>query len=178
MKVTLEELQNPITVTISGDEDWLNDLYTNFLKSKGSSPKLTGEITIKLDGYGYASVSGNLSYMPYVPCSRCADPISWPINKSFEARFKPKDEVAEASEVDLVADDFEYYYVENDTLDIQQVIVDTILTTLPSQLILKTEDNKSCRACGKDITDSEVYRSKAKEDESPFAVLKNLKLPN
>ncbi|SMF47128.1 YceD family protein [Pseudobacteriovorax antillogorgiicola] len=178
MKVSLEDLQaSSKTIEIQGDEEWLQPLYKSFVGKPGSQ-LLTGTIEIKSEGYGYASIEGELNYTPLVPCSRCADPISWPLSRKLEARFKPSDEMATASEVDLIAEDFDYYYVEDNQVDIQQVIIDAIMTSLPSQLVQRSDDGKSCRVCGKDISADEVYRSKSKEDESPFAILKNLNLPN
>ena len=178
MKINLEELQKPKTIELNGNEEWLAELYKSFIRCKKEEPKLTGTLKISLEGYGYAKVEGDLSYLPKVPCSRCADPITWPINKSFVAKFKPKDEMADASDVELIADDLEYYYIENNSLDIQQVIIDTVVTTLPSQLVIKSEDGKSCQICGIDLNNDEVYRTRSKEEDSPFAVLKNMKLPN
>ena len=178
MKIKLEDLQNPKTVSVTGDEDWLSEIYQSFLKHKGEYAKLTGTLEVSLQGYGYAKVEGTINYEPKVPCSRCADPIIWPINKTFSAKFKPKDEMAEASEVELIAEDLDYYYIENDSIDIQQILLDTVVTSLPSQLVKKCTKNQECQICGISLKDDEVYRTKSKEEESPFAILKNLKLPN
>lgn len=180
MKVTLKELEAaPKLIQLNGKEVWLQELYESFLQPQAKDAELlSGSITVKSDGYGYASVSGELQFTPYVPCSRCADPIKWNISKTLTARFKPRDELADAPDVDLIPDDLDFYYLEDDTINLQQVLIDSILESLPSQLIKKTPNGKSCLICNKDISSHEVYRSKPKEEESPFAALKNLKLPN
>lgn len=178
MKVTLEELLSPKTIEIKGDEEWLADLYKSFAKSKKGPAKLTGKLLIQSEGYGYAKVEGEVTYEPIVPCSRCADPINWPIKKEFVSRFKPKDETTEGADIELMPEDLDFYYIEDNSLDIQQLVIDVIMTSLPSQLVVKSDDGKSCRNCGVDLNTSEVYSTRPKEDDSPFAVLKNMKLPN
>lgn len=178
MRIKLEDLHKPKSVSVEGHEKWLTDIYASFLKCGGQYPTLKGSFKASLLGYGYAQVEGRVTFQPQVPCSRCAEPITWPIEKSFCAKFKPKDDIADALEVDLVAEDLDYYYIEDDSLDVQQVFIDVVVTSLPAQLVKKTEDGKSCDVCGVSVDNEEVYRSRPKDEDSPFAALKNLKLPN
>ena len=181
MKIKLKDLELAAKVVdIVGSEDWLAELYQSFpAPPKGrDKPLITGALEVKSDGYGYASLKGHLTFSPYVTCSRCADPIQWNLDRDLVARFKPKDDIAEAREVDLVPEDLDFYYIEDGTLDLLQVLIDSIVGWLPSQLVKRSKDGKSCVVCNEDISDTSVYRSKTKEEESPFAALKNLKLPN
>ena len=163
MKISLEERKNIKTVEISGSK-MAKTPCDSFVSRKKNTPQLTGS-TIKSDGYGYASITGELSYTLMFH-SRCADPIQWEVSRNLEASSSQPNGLSTASEVDLIAEDFDFYYVEDNMIDVQQAVIDAILTSLPSQLVKKSEGHEH-QTCGKDISTEEVYRSKRRRMKVP-----------
>ena len=189
MKVLVKDMREPKIIDILGTEPWLNEIYASFLGNEGYG--LKGKVTITPGEYGVFTVEGKIDYVPLVGCSRCQKEIPWPINKDISVRFIDRD-AAEAGfdfeddlegeamlERDLVSEDLDTYYLDKTgELDVEMVINDIVQTALPTRLIRLNKDGKSCRICSDDVDTAIVYKDENDVDTSPFAMLKNLKLPD
>ncbi len=186
MKLKVTELRDSLRVEIRGDEPWLGFIYESFgQREVGKGPLVTGHFTVAPGDYGVFTVKGLVRYTPKVPCGRCQDGIDWLIERDIDVRFlspfvpeefKEEDEEGE-EERDLEPEDLDSYYIEKGVLDIEQVLNDLIQTSLPQRLVKATPDGKSCLVCLADLQERMVYEDKQAKDTNPFAVLKNLKLP-
>jgi uncharacterized metal-binding protein YceD (DUF177 family) len=188
MKVLVKDMREPKTIDIQGSEPWLNEIYSTFLGNEGYG--LQGQIKVSPEEYGVFTVIGKVDYVPLVGCSRCDKEIPWPINKEINVRFIDRD-AAEAGfdfedeegdedvEREIDSQDIDTYYLDQShQIDIEMVINDIVQTALPTRLILMNKDGKSCRICLDNIDTAVVYKDKNDVDMSPFAALKNLKLPD
>jgi uncharacterized metal-binding protein YceD (DUF177 family) len=183
MKLKAEDLRSPKTITISGDEPWLHLIYESF-DIKGAVPearKITGSLTVTPTNYGLYDVVGEVRFTPAVSCSRCEDMIPWEISRKIKVRYleqAPIEDEEEEVERDLEPSDLDAYYIDaQGMIDLEVVINDFIQTALPTRLVKTAPDGKSCLICHKDVSTKTVYQDAIKPEESPFAVLKNLKLP-
>jgi len=188
MKVLVKDMREPKIIDIQGTEPWLSEIYASFLGNEGYG--LKGEIKITPEDYGLFTVEGKIDYVPLVGCSRCQKEIPWPIHKEVSVRFIDRDaaesgfeiegvEEGEEIERDLVPEDLDTYYLDDKgELDVEMVINDIVQTALPTRLILLNPDGKSCRICLDNVDIPLVYKDEKDVDISPFAVLKNLKLPD
>jgi uncharacterized metal-binding protein YceD (DUF177 family) len=183
MKLKAEELRSPKTITISGDEPWLHLIYESF-DITGAIPtdrRITGSLTVIPTNYGLYDVEGEVKFTPTVSCSRCEDMIPWEISRKIKVRYleqAPIEDEEEEVERDLEPSDMDAYYVDaQGMIDLEVVINDFIQTALPTRLVKTAADGKSCLICHKDVSTKAVFKDVVKPEESPFAVLKNLKLP-
>ncbi len=185
MKLKASEIREPVEVEIRGDESWLSLIYESFQLKKGPvDRRLTGNLKITPEEYGVYTLTGRLSYTPKVSCGRCEDQIDWAIEREINARFltpvKAEDlgiEEDEDFETDLEPEDLDSYYLDNGWIDVEQVINDLVQTALPQRLVKTTADGKACAVCLVDLQDRLVYQDETAKEANPFAVLKNLKLP-
>ncbi|HYX32083.1 MAG TPA: DUF177 domain-containing protein [Oligoflexus sp.] len=185
MKLKAEELRSPLTVTISGDEPWLGLIYQSF-DMKGPAPserRITGSLKVTPTNYGLYDIEGDVQFTPSVSCSRCEDQIAWPIQRKIKVRYLEQtpldeEEIKEEIERDLEPSDMDAYYIDpQGMIDLEVVVNDFIQTALPTRLVKTSADGKSCLICHKDVSEKTVFKDAVKPEHSPFAVLKNLKLP-
>ena len=109
-------------------------------------------------------------------CSRCTDLIPWTIDRDFEVEFRPAVKEFE-KESDLNTEELDYYYLdEQSCINLEELINDQVQTAFPSQLILKSEDGRSCLQCHNDITTPLVSSTAEDGARNPFSILKNIKL--
>jgi uncharacterized metal-binding protein YceD (DUF177 family) len=184
MKLKAEDLRSPKTIPITGDEPWLGLIYESF-DIKGAVPperRITGSLTIIPSNYGLYQIEGAVQFTPTVACSRCEDRIPWEISRKIKVRYleqAPLEEDAEEEiERELEPSDMDAYYIDaQGMIDLEIVINDFIQTALPTRLVKTASDGKSCLICHKDVSEKAVFKDEIKPEQSPFAVLKNLKLP-
>ncbi len=184
MKLKAEDLRQAKSMTITGQEPWLAEIYASFdmsLAEAQGEKAIVGSVTITPQPYGVYAVSGNIRFVPKVSCSRCEDPIPWPIERTFAVRFLevpelPDDAVEDEEDREPAALD-DYYLDSEGLIDIEMLLNDFIQTALPMRLVRASEDGKSCLVCKKAIDTREVFSVGNKEDMSPFAALKSLKIP-
>ena len=73
-----------------------------------------------------------------VTCSRCLDTFIYPIDIDIEERFTNNKEL----------DSEEIMFVDGDTLDITEIIENSIISTLPIKRLCKEDCNGLCSQCG------------------------------
>ena len=188
MKVQIKDMREPKLIDIKGDEPWLTEIYASFLANEGLG--LKGQVKITPEQYGLYTVEGTIEYVPIVGCSRCQREIPWPIHKSVSVRFIDRvaaeaefeiegEEDDDMLERDLVPEDLDTYYLTpTGEIDVEMVINDIVQTALPTRLIVLNTDGKTCRICLENVEAPLVFKDAMDIDTSPFAVLKNLKLPD
>lgn len=187
MKLIAKDLREIKMIDIQGHEPWLGEIYSSF---QGTDCQLHGKIVVKPEAYGVYALEGHVDFTPLVECSRCQEPLGYPIHRDFSIRFIDRD-AAEADfeiegmeddgeefERDLVSEDLDTYYIEKTgELDIEMVVNDFIQTALPTRVTCASVD----KACGMPLQNHEsglIHKDKADVDMSPFAALKHLKLPD
>lgn len=177
MKININTLNSSIRIDLKGDEDWLQPLYKSFEEWAGKiDTPISASLDVSKDNYGFAQVKGSLTFTPKLPCSRCSDPILFPIEIAVNTEFRPHNSNL-PNEYDLQKEELDYYYIDVDgSIDLEGLINDLIQTSIPSKIISASDDGSRCKICPKTFSDSRVFGSDPSEDESPFAVLKNIKL--
>ncbi|MCP3424646.1 DUF177 domain-containing protein [Rothia sp. AR01] len=94
-------------------------------------------------------VSGVASAEARGECSRCLDPIDFPVTADVQElyAFEP----APASQSHDDAD--EQYVVENDVIDLEPVLRDAVITQLPFQPVCREDCQGLCSQCGARLED-------------------------
>jgi uncharacterized metal-binding protein YceD (DUF177 family) len=166
MKIKASSLIKPQTLSIQGDEPWLESIYESFVA--GPTPaRLTGELTLTPNTAGFVRVKGEISYTPLVDCSRCAEAIPWPINETIDVMFRPAKSRDNADlqahsqkEYLLSREDLDDYVMDKGELDLEELINDTVQMTIPLQTVpvVQGESGSSnCGICGIDLDRDQVY---------------------
>jgi uncharacterized metal-binding protein YceD (DUF177 family) len=163
--------------------------------------RLTGTLRLRKEQGDSVHVTGRVTFAPTVPCSRCEKLLAWPLDVEIDARFLPPTGEPLPRDKTLKAQDVDVYHLEYQEVDLEGLVNDFVQMSLPTRYVQESEDGTSCVPCGADLTQDHLWTSqrsdegrrkdqakaageaaksaaKAKEDaaESPFAVLKGLKL--
>lgn len=180
MRLHINDIAPERRIIISGDEPWLQAIYDDF-PTESEKPKLTGELRLALEeGTGGVHVTGKLAYAPMVDCSRCCLAIAWPLDLNIDARFLPEAANASPKEKNLSRDELDAYDLQGHEMDLEELINDSVQTALPTSLVPVSEDGDSCQVCNADLRNDRLYGSDTEDQDkvlSPFAALKNVKLP-
>lgn len=182
MRVHISDLDQDKTITLSGTEDWLTTLYANFPLGEtgaGVKPRLTGSLKLTLAEGGYVHVRGSLKYAPILNCGRCEKGLPLPLDLAIDTTYMPAAAPVADKELNLTEADLETYYLEDDAVDLEGLIIDTVDLAVPTRFVVTKDDDKTCAACGIDLSNDRLYAShgdEAAEKASPFSILKDLKL--
>lgn len=182
MKIKVADLKEPLVVKVSGKEDWLGTIYGYFPAPEGkNSPLIQGELTVKAKGYGIVEVYGNLAYAPFIECSRCAEPLQWPIHREVDLMYRELPVNETPRERELTLKEMDDFYIRDGLIDLELVINEEIQLEVPSTTVPKDSKSRGCSFCSEQAEKGGVAfgsNPEPKERENPFAILKNLKLPN
>lgn len=115
----------------------------------------TGENAYVVSGSLYMQLSGT--------CAKCAMPATAELTVQFEERFvkEPNDD--------------ETYPFTGDEIDLTQALSDNAFLALPGRILCKQDCKGLCPICGTDLNEAECLCTA--DDKNPFAVLRQLKLP-
>jgi uncharacterized metal-binding protein YceD (DUF177 family) len=181
MKIHTRELHPELELDVKGDEPWLARIYGDFPVPSGAEiPKITGQVQLRLEEAGTVVARGELSYAPFVHCSRCELPIPWPLALSLNVRYSPAF-ASETRDKTLSRAELDEYFLQDDQLDLEELINDTVQTSLPSRLSPLNEEGTACSICHQSVSGELVYgrpEETAKGKESPFArLLQDVQVP-
>ena len=137
MKIKFSELKSPKgqSKEVSYNVD-LDNFYFDGDKIKSlEGITMSGKATYKDEIIILkAKLKGNLELV----CSRCLDTFIYPIDIDIEERFTNNKEL----------DSEEIMFVDGDTLDITEIIENSIISTLPIKRLCKEDCNGLCSQCG------------------------------
>lgn len=181
MKIDLKALTERSKIAISGQEEWLNSVYQEYAPPEGTqSSKLIGEIVVDPVGDRIVSVAVDCTFGPYVDCGRCNDRIPWPIALKSTVYFQDAPEFLNRKiDYKLSRGELDEYYFQDNSIDILGLIIDLIAMAIPTTTIDSSDDGSNCQICGINLLTDQVFGEPDVESirPSPFAVLKNVKLP-
>jgi uncharacterized protein len=103
-------------------------------------------------------VSGSVQSTASGACVRCLDPVSFPVEASFQELFAYADRAAHHHEVDAGSDEAEVYELVDDLVDLGPVLRDAVVPTLPFQPVCRVDCPGLCSECGARLADDPAHR--------------------
>lgn len=79
-------------------------------------------------------------------CARCNAPVNVPLVVTVHQRF-----IKEGSEADASEEDFDYLYIVNDRVDLDDTILYEVQLGIPMRVLCKEDCKGLCPMCGKDL---------------------------
>lgn len=98
-------------------------------------------------------VTGTVSVTATGACVRCLDEIDHPVDASFQELFVWPDRAKHHREVDAEADEDEEHQIEDDMIDLEPVLRDAVLPSLPFQPVCRDDCPGLCSECGARLED-------------------------
>ena len=163
-----------LDVQVSLDADW----FAQWLKEQ---PGLDFSVpqpingTIRLERHDdNILVRGHLRGELNFTCSRCLDAFSAPLAADFDLLLKVGRPPVPTQEVELDAGELDEDYFQGDELDLNALLREQILLTLPLKPLCREECPGLCRQCGANLN-REPCSCTAPKFHTSFAALEKLK---
>jgi uncharacterized protein len=134
--------------------------------------KAAGVVELVSDSLGEIRVKGHVSVRMEADCDRCLEPAPVPIDSDFELFYRP---VAEGygEEVEIDKSEAEMGFFEGDGIELDDVLREYILLSLPMQRICSEDCKGICPVCGQSRNQKDCGCQMQAGDDR-WAALKNL----
>ena len=135
--------------------------------------KVTGKAELVMGSLGEIKVSGHITAEMAADCDRCLEPARFPIDSDFSLFYRPVEE-GYGDEKEIDAGEAEMGFYEGDGLELNDVIREFVLLTLPMRRVCGESCKGICPACGQNRNLKECGCQKEVADDR-WAALKSLK---
>ncbi len=169
-RITWEGLDVPVSL----DADW----FSQWLKEQPEldfslATPITG--TIHLERHDdHILVRGQLRGELNFTCSRCLDAFAAPLAADFDLLLKIGRPPVPSQEVELDSEELDEDFFQGDELDLNALVREQVLLTLPLKPLCREECRGLCRQCGVNLN-REPCSCTAPKLYSSFAALEKLK---
>ncbi len=102
-------------------------------------------------------VSGSVRATATGACVRCLEPATYPVDATFQELFAYADRAAHHHEVGVAADDDEVHELEGDLIDLETVLRDAVVPSLPFQPVCREDCPGLCPECGARLADDPAH---------------------
>ena len=109
-----------------------------------------------------------------MPCSRCVEPFSFPVDATFDLRYQPRTENSGEPEREIEEDDLTTAFYENDTIDLGDLMREQFYLALPMKPLCRDDCRGLCPTCGANLNRETCDCTPVWEDPR-LVVLKTLK---
>lgn len=133
----------------------------DFMGEHFKFPKVHVEAEYRFDGEG-VSVEGNFSAQTEVNCSRCLKPFAYPVAFGFSEYYSKQP-----------APDEGVYQYAADVIDLDTMLEDNVIMSLPMRFLCREDCKGLCGVCGKDLNEGECGCDRGIID-SRFSALSDL----
>jgi len=139
----MQELRRTVTLP--------DDLGTDVILVKAGSPV---EVEVRLESVVEGVlVTGSVSGTATGACVRCLDPVELDVVGTFQELFAYADRAAHHHEVAAVPDEDDVHELVGDLIDLEPVLRDAIVPTLPFQPVCREDCPGLCSECGMRLAD-------------------------
>jgi uncharacterized protein len=133
----------------------------------------SGKAELLFGSLGEIRVSGHLTVEMEADCDRCLEPAQMPLDTDFALSYRPmSDGFGDEKEID--ADEAEMGFYTGDGVELNDVLREFVLLTLPMQRVCKETCQGLCPVCGLNRNLNQC-QCQPKEIDYRWAALKNLK---
>ena len=98
-------------------------------------------------------VTGTVSATAVGACVRCLDEIDHPVDSRFQELYVWPDRAKHHREVDAESEENEEHQIEDDKIDLEPVLRDAVLPSLPCQPVCRDDCPGLCSECGARLED-------------------------
>ncbi len=124
---------------------------------------------------GQIHISGGVSAVMVVHCSRCSKEFSLPVRESFDFRAIPPLDLKFPETQELSSDELEITFLEGEEIDLEQIMRENIYLAIPLRPLCSESCRGLCPHCGANLNRATCV-CKTDNVNSPFALLAKLKI--
>ncbi len=112
-----------------------------------------------------------------LPCGRCLEPFTQPVDQTFDLRYQPHSENTGEGEREIEEDDLTTAFYENDEIDLGHLMQEQFLLALPMKPLCRDDCQGLCVVCGTNLNTGSCDCKREWEDPR-LAALRELKTKN
>lgn len=109
-----------------------------------------------------------------LPCSRCLDAFSMPVDAPFDLRYQPRASSTQDGEREVEEDDFSAAFYDDETIDLGQLMREQFYLAMPMKPLCAESCRGLCSHCGMNLNRAACECAQAWEDPR-FAALRALR---
>jgi len=122
-------------------------------------------------------LTGRVQTTLELPCSRCLEPFTRPVDAAFDLRYQPQTANTGADEREIAEDDLSTAFYENEEIDLGQMMREQFLLSLPMKPLCCEECRGLCPVCGTNLNRG-ACDCKRGWDDPRFNALRELRTKN
>jgi uncharacterized protein len=96
-------------------------------------------------------LAGHVKTTLELPCSRCLEPFTMPVDQTFDLRYQPHAQNTGEGEREIEEDDLTTAFYENDEIDLGQLMREQFYLALPMKPLCSEACSGLCPNCGKNL---------------------------
>jgi uncharacterized protein len=97
-------------------------------------------------------IEGTINIDISLKCSRCCGDFVLPLqNITFSDELNPAQEMSQEDEQELTNEEMDLSYYANDEIDLQELIKEQVMLSVPMKPVCSENCKGMCAACGKDL---------------------------
>jgi uncharacterized protein len=96
-------------------------------------------------------VVGDFATLVEINCARCLEPVSHPVQNSFDLLYRPQGSDAGREEISVTQAEAEIGYYRGDGLLLEDVLREQILLAVPIRIVCREECRGLCPQCGRNL---------------------------
>jgi uncharacterized protein len=122
-------------------------------------------------------LAGRVQTTLELPCSRCLEPLTAPVDLPFDLRYQPHSTNTGEGEREIEEDDLSTAFYENDEIDLEQLMREQFYLALPMKPLCSDACRGLCPGCGMNLNRGSCD-CKRGWDDPRLAVLRELRTKN
>jgi uncharacterized protein len=122
-------------------------------------------------------LAGTVKTTLELPCSRCLEPFTWPVDAAFDLRYQPHSQNTGEGEREIEEDDLSTAFYENDEIDLGQLMREQFYLSLPMKPLCSDACHGLCPQCGTNLNRG-ACDCKPDWEDPRLAALKQLRSEN
>ncbi len=178
MKKTLQIAINSIpeagkSLDLDLAEEWFGRWHQEDPSLEFADARITGQVTLARHGHDIL-VRGRLKGQLTLSCGRCLEDFAAPVEAEFDLLLVPGPAAVGPDEEELSAADLDLDFYSGEMVDLESILREQIILTLPLKPLCAEICRGLCPRCGANLN-REACNCQAEKADSPFAKLAKLK---
>jgi uncharacterized protein len=170
VRIELDKLEGQFAKfahTYSADELVLDDEHARLVEP----PQINGRIN--RSGHD-VRLRGQIRARAEVDCDRCLKQVTLPIETTFDVTYVPATDYVEGETAELQEEDLGLSVYEDETIDVDELVREQILLTMPARALCGEDCKGLCPVCGANRNEA-ACECESQNTDPRWSALKDIK---
>ena len=164
-KIRFDETFQPGRIDFSGEElEQFSPLHA------------VGSAELVAHSDGEVRIRGRYTVEMSAQCDRCLGGARFPLEGSFDLFYRPMSFIAKDEEIEIEEDETEIGFYEGGGLELEDILKEQVLLSLPMQRVCSEDCKGICHVCGKNRNETECDCHADNQGNERWGALRKLEL--